>query len=72
MTAAVGATAGSWPSRWPAEDGGPRRRQRPRFGAGPGLVAGEVDVTWREAIAATMLVLRDAGELYALRAHPKK
>jgi hypothetical protein len=61
------AATGYWPSRWPAEDGGPRRPQQPRYGAGPGLVAGQVDVTSREAIAATMVVLRDPDELFALR-----
>jgi hypothetical protein len=56
-----------WPSRWPAEDGGPRRLQRPRFGAGPRLDADAVEVCSREAIGTTMVVLRDAGELFALR-----
>jgi hypothetical protein len=60
--------AALWPSRWPAEDGGPHRDQ---------LVAGvALDIAdderlvlsaHRDAYAATMLVLRDPGELFALR-----
>jgi hypothetical protein len=56
-----------WPSRWPAEDGGPRRLQRPRAGSGPALEADHVDVCSREVIAATMVVLRDPGEVFLLR-----
>ena len=59
--------AGYWPSRWPGEDGGPRRRQRPLTGAGPALDPGHVDVCSREAIAATMVVLRAPGEVFLLR-----
>jgi hypothetical protein len=59
--------AGYWPSRWPGEDGGPRRLQHPLGGVGPALEAGRVDVTSREAIAATMVVLRDPGEVFLLR-----
>jgi len=55
--------AGYWSSVWPGEDGGPARTQAVD-GAGPGV---RVDVVHREAIAATMLVTRDPGELYALR-----
>jgi hypothetical protein len=62
-----GDTAGYWKSRWPAEDGGPRRRQVPRSGRGPQLVAGRVAVHSREAIASTMVVLRDPGEVFVLR-----
>ncbi len=59
---------GYWPSRWPAEDGGPRRTQVPRSGAGPGVRPGErIEVTTREVTAATMVVLRDPGEAYLLR-----
>jgi len=58
---------GYWPSNWPAEDGGPRRIQRPRIGNGPSLTAGAISVRSREAIAATMLVLRDEGEAFLLR-----
>jgi hypothetical protein len=60
-------TSGYWPSRWPGEDAGPGRTQCPRAGSGPGLEAGRVDVRSREAIASTMVVLRDPGELYLLR-----
>ncbi len=57
-----------WPSRWPAEDGGPRRTQAPRFGPGLGIRPGErLEVTTRDVAAATMVVLRDPGEVYLLR-----
>jgi hypothetical protein len=61
-------TAALWPSRWPAEDGGPSRRQTAR-GAAPRIVDGErlTLAAHRDAYAATMLVLRDPGELFALR-----
>lgn len=61
------AVSGYWRSRWPGEDGGPRRTQVPCAGSGPGLDAERVDVRSREAIASTMVVLRDPGELYLLR-----
>lgn len=62
------AAAGYWPSRWPAEDGGPDRAQAPRTGAGLGLAPGErLAVVSRDAAAATMVVLRDPGEAYLLR-----
>jgi len=57
---------GYWPSRWPGEDGGPSRPGRPAFGSGPGLSADTVTVTARDALAATMVVLRDPGEAYLL------
>lgn len=58
---------GYWPSRWPGEDGGPRRRQHPQRGRGPALDAEHVEVRSREAVAATMVVLREAGEVFLLR-----
>jgi len=60
--------AGYWPSRWPGEDGGPRRLQRPPTGTGtgPALDAEHVDVRSRDAIAATMVVLREPGEAFLL------
>ena len=58
---------GYWPSRWPGEDGGPRRLQHPRNGTGPNLDADHVEICSREAIATTMVVLREPGELFALR-----
>lgn len=68
MNDARRAPDGYWPSRWPAEDGGPLRTQAPRSGSGLGLAAGErLDVTTREAIGSTMVVLRDPGEAYVLR-----
>jgi hypothetical protein len=57
-----------WPSPWPAEDGGPDRRQIPNGSAGLGLADGEhLAVTSRDALASTMCVLRDPGELFLLR-----
>lgn len=60
--------AGYWPSAWPGEDGGPARRQAPQQGsAGLGLTPGDtLTVTSRMALASTMVVLRDPGELYLL------
>ncbi len=59
---------GYWPSRWPAEDAGPERRAVPRSGTGLGIRPGEeLAVTSREAVVATMVVLRDPGEVYLLR-----
>jgi hypothetical protein len=59
---------GYWASRWPGEDGGPRRREIPRSGTGLGLQPGErLVATTRDAIVATMVVLRDPGEVYLLR-----
>ena len=59
--------SGYWPSRWPGEDGGPRRLQQPAAGPGPDLDAGHVHVRSREVIAATMVVLREPGEVFLLR-----
>jgi hypothetical protein len=59
--------AGYWPSRWPGEDGGPCRLQRPLTGDGPSLEQEHVDVCSREAIAATMVVQREPGQLFLLR-----
>jgi hypothetical protein len=57
-----------WPSPWPAEDGGPNRRQTPNGIAGPGLSNGDrLDVTSRDALASTMCVLREPGEVFLLR-----
>ena len=65
---AIDVDAGYWDSRWPGEDGGPRRTEIPRSGSGLGIVAGErLEVTTREAIVATMVVLREPGEVYLLR-----
>jgi hypothetical protein len=57
-----------WKSPWPAEDGGPRRSQAP---VGLPGIAPRADraptVVHRDAFGATMLVLRERGELFALR-----
>lgn len=61
-------TAGLWPSPWPAEDGGPARLQAPHGEAGLGVRPGErLAVTSRDALAATMVVRRDPGEVFLLR-----
>jgi hypothetical protein len=60
-------SAGYWRSRWPGEDGGPRRRQCPLRGRGPALDTAHVEVRSREAVAATMVVLREPGEVFLLR-----
>ncbi len=59
--------AGYWRSPWPGEDGGPARRQLPRTGTGPALTPDHVEVMSREAVASTMVVLRDPGEVFVLR-----
>ena len=62
------ALAGYWPSPWPGEDGGPRRTQAPHATPGLGIAAGErLEVVSRDAYAVTMVVLRDPGQVYALR-----
>lgn len=62
------ALAGYWPSPWPGEDGGPRRTQAPFGTCGLGITEGErLEVLSRDAYAVTMIVLRDPGEVYALR-----
>jgi len=59
---------GLWPSPWPAEDGGPVQLQAPHGGAALGLQPGErLVATSREAMVATMVVLRDPGQVYLLR-----
>ena len=67
------ARSGYWPSPWPGEDGGPARRQRPTGTPptpGPRFAAEGATVTTREAVVATMVVLRDPGEVFALRHTP--
>jgi hypothetical protein len=57
-----------WPSPWPAEDGGPARGQLPDGVPGLGLRGDErLEVTSRDALASTMCVLREPGELFLLR-----
>jgi hypothetical protein len=57
------------PSPWPAEDGGPLRRQAPADSAGLAIGDGErlVLAARRDAFATTMVVLRAPGEVFALR-----
>lgn len=67
MTTPNGGGGGYWPGRWPGEDGGPDRRAAPRSGPGLGLAPGDgLRSTFREAVVATMVVLRDPGEVYLL------
>lgn len=54
---------GYWPSPWPAEDGGPARRQAPASGTPP-LAAGPLVATSRPVVMGCMPVLRDPGEVY--------
>src|ERR1035437_5494768 len=58
-----------WPSPWPTEDGGPRRSQAPSEVQGPGSrPAGRVvTAAVGDAFATTMVVLREPGEVFALR-----
>jgi hypothetical protein len=64
---ADGAGAGYWPSPWPGEDGGPTRSQAPHGVASLGLRAGETLVAHRrEVLSPTMVVLREAGEVFVL------
>jgi len=62
-------TAALWPSRWPAEDGGPHRRQAPLSGDGLRIDAGESLqlAACRDAYATTMVILREPGEVFTLR-----
>ena len=63
-------TPGYWPSPWPGEDGGPARLQVPVGLPSPRFDAGRVEITHREAVVTTMVVLRDPGEVYVLRHTP--
>jgi hypothetical protein len=58
-----------WDSPWPAEDGGPLRRQAPNGSAGLAIQDGErlALAATRDAFATTMVVLRAPGEVFALR-----
>lgn len=63
----MGAPSGCWPSRWPAEDAGPRRLQAPHEGPALDLASGgELAVASRLALASTMVVLREPGQAYLL------
>jgi hypothetical protein len=57
---------GYWPGSWPAEDGGPARRQVVPGALGL-LDGGALQATSRFAPAATMVVTREPGELFLLR-----
>jgi hypothetical protein len=57
---------GYWASAWPGEDGGRLRRQAPATGAGLAVgAADQLAATDRDVFGTTMLVQRDAGELFA-------
>lgn len=58
-----------WPSPWPAEDGGPTRSQAPSDARGLAIGHGErlVTSTVRDALASTMVVSREPGEVFVLR-----
>lgn len=61
------APSGLWPGPWPAEDGGPRRLQSPHGVRGLDLQPGEaLAATSRDALASTMVVTRNPGEVYLL------
>ncbi len=57
---------GYWPSPWPGEDGGPSRPQSVAGTPEP-FTPGSLESHSREAVAATMVVLRGPGELFLLR-----
>jgi hypothetical protein len=59
--------SGYWPSPWPGEDGGPSRLQKSPTFAGPRFGASGATVTSRDAVVATMVVLREPGEVFVLR-----
>ena len=59
-----------WPGPWPAEDGGPRRtgRRRAACPASDSRPASACETTAvRDALGTTMVILRDPGEVFALR-----
>lgn len=61
--------AARWPSRWPAEDGGATREQACRTPSGLDISANErlELAARRDAFASTMIVLRQPGQVFALR-----
>jgi hypothetical protein len=60
-----------WPSTWPAEDAGPARLAAPLDHLGLGLGdAGSLSAVSREVVVGTMVVTRDAGEVFLLRTTP--
>ena len=67
--AAATERSGLWAGPWPAEDGGPRRTQEVAGLRALGIAAGERLRTTavRDALGTTMVILRDPGEVYALR-----
>ena len=66
----AGPVPGYYDSPFPGEDGGPRRQLAPRS-PGLGLQPGQrLAVTTRSALMATMVVLRDLGEVYLLGHSP--
>ena len=69
MHVTAGVSAALWPSPWPAEDGGPQRKQLASGAAGLAIEPGDrlVLAAHRDALATTMVVLRNPGEVFALR-----
>ena len=63
---AVGDAGGYWPGVWPGEDGGPARLARPRLPVPPppAALADPPEVVTRMVAGATMVVLRDPGEVF--------
>ncbi len=60
----TGELDGYWPSRWPAEDGGPARRQTPSTESAFSLTGTGHVATSRSVFGANMIVTRDPGEVY--------
>jgi hypothetical protein len=66
-TPASVSSSGLWRSIWPAEDGGPARRQVPHAGRGLDLASDDhLEVAFRSEMACTMTVWRDLDELFLL------
>ncbi|MGB8859544.1 MAG: hypothetical protein WCC60_09820 [Ilumatobacteraceae bacterium] len=58
--------AGYWPGPWPGEDGGPSRQLLPSLPFTGPAAGASLAVTSRMALASTMVVLREPGEVYLL------
>lgn len=60
---------GYWNAAWPAEDAGPTRQAQARPGLDIGA-AERLEVSFRDVVAATMIVQREPGELFLLAHTP--